>query len=50
MLFLAELYEQGIAKPSTEQLVEPEEIMRKRFKFAKEKYGERMTFTVPIAV
>ena len=44
---LAELYEQGIAKPSTEQLVEPEEIMRKRFKFAKEKYGERMTFTGP---
>ena len=44
---LAELYEQGMAKPSIEQLVEPVEIMRKRFKFAKEKYGERMTFTGP---
>ena len=44
---LAELYEQGIARPSIEQLVESEDIIRKRFKFAKEKYGERMTFTGP---
>ena len=44
---LAELYEKGIAKPSPEQLVETEEIIKKRFKFAKEKYGERMTFTGP---
>jgi 5-methyltetrahydropteroyltriglutamate--homocysteine methyltransferase len=43
----AELYENGITKPTTEQLVEPEETMRKRYLFAKEKYGESMTFTGP---
>ncbi|HYA77702.1 MAG TPA: hypothetical protein VEF91_03205 [Verrucomicrobiae bacterium] len=44
---LAELYEKGVAKPSAEQLVEPEETIRKRYKVAKEKYGEKMTFTGP---
>jgi 5-methyltetrahydropteroyltriglutamate--homocysteine methyltransferase len=44
---LAELYEKGIAKPSAEQLVESEETIRKRFRVAKEKYGDRMTFTGP---
>jgi 5-methyltetrahydropteroyltriglutamate--homocysteine methyltransferase len=44
---LAELYEKGITKPLAEQLVEPDDVIRKRFKFAKEKYGERMTFTGP---
>ena len=44
---LAELYERGIAKPSAVQLVESEEIIKKRFRFAKEKYGEQMTFTGP---
>jgi 5-methyltetrahydropteroyltriglutamate--homocysteine methyltransferase len=44
---LAELYEKGVAKPSVEQLVEPEDIIRKRFEVAKEKYGDRMTFTGP---
>jgi 5-methyltetrahydropteroyltriglutamate--homocysteine methyltransferase len=44
---LAELYEKGITKPSAEQLVEPEETIRKRYKFAKEKYGDRMAFTGP---
>jgi len=43
----AELYEKGIAKPSAEQLVEPEDTIRKRFGVAKEKYGDRMTFTGP---
>ncbi len=43
----AELYEKGVPEPSPEQLVESEDIIRKRFKFAKEKYGERMTFTGP---
>jgi 5-methyltetrahydropteroyltriglutamate--homocysteine methyltransferase len=43
----AELYEKGITKPSAEQLVESEETIRKRYLFAKEKYGERMTFTGP---
>ncbi len=44
---LAELYEKGIANPSASQLVESEDVIRKRFRFAKEKYGERMTFTGP---
>jgi 5-methyltetrahydropteroyltriglutamate--homocysteine methyltransferase len=44
---LAELYEKGITKPSAEQLVESEEIIKKRFKIAKEKYGDRMSFTGP---
>jgi 5-methyltetrahydropteroyltriglutamate--homocysteine methyltransferase len=43
----AELYEKGITQPSTEQLVESIEEMRRRYRFAKEKYGERMTFTGP---
>ena len=46
-IIFAELYEKGIAKPSAEQLVEPEETIRKRYRVAKEKYGERMTFTGP---
>jgi 5-methyltetrahydropteroyltriglutamate--homocysteine methyltransferase len=44
---LAELYEKGIAKPSAEQLVESEDTIKKRYRVAKEKYGERMTFTGP---
>jgi 5-methyltetrahydropteroyltriglutamate--homocysteine methyltransferase len=44
---LAELYDKGIAKPSAEQLVESEDTINRRFKGAKEKYGERMTFTGP---
>ncbi len=43
----AELYEKGIAQPKTEDIVEPLETIRKRYRFAKEKYGERMTFTGP---
>jgi 5-methyltetrahydropteroyltriglutamate--homocysteine methyltransferase len=43
----AELYEKGITQPSTEQLVEKQETVTKRYRFAKEKYGERMTFTGP---
>ncbi|MDH7477914.1 MAG: hypothetical protein QHH17_05995 [Candidatus Bathyarchaeota archaeon] len=44
---MAELYEKGITKPNVEQLVESEETIKKRFLKAKEKYGERMTFTGP---
>jgi 5-methyltetrahydropteroyltriglutamate--homocysteine methyltransferase len=44
---MAELYEKGLPKPNVEQLVEDEETIRKRFKAAKEKFGERMTFTGP---
>jgi 5-methyltetrahydropteroyltriglutamate--homocysteine methyltransferase len=43
----AELYEKGVKKPDAEQLVESEETIKKRFLKAKEKYGERMTFTGP---
>jgi len=43
----AELYEKGIKEPSTEQSVETVETIQKRYRFAKEKYGERMTFTGP---
>ena len=43
----AELYEKGITQPSTEQLVETTETIKKRYEVAREKYGERMTFTGP---
>ena len=43
----AELHDKGIAKPTTEQLVETEETIRKRYVFAKEKFGDRMTFSGP---
>jgi 5-methyltetrahydropteroyltriglutamate--homocysteine methyltransferase len=44
---LAELFERGFSKPSAEQLVESEETIGRRYRVAKEKYGERMTFTGP---
>jgi 5-methyltetrahydropteroyltriglutamate--homocysteine methyltransferase len=44
---LAELHDQGVAKPSAEQLVESEETIRKRFLFAKEKFGDQMSFSGP---
>ena len=43
----AELYEKGVAKPTNEQLVESMDVMAKRYRFAKDKYGDRMTFTGP---
>ncbi|MDR0373225.1 MAG: hypothetical protein LBI79_06690 [Nitrososphaerota archaeon] len=43
----AELYEKGITQPTAEQLVEPLETIQNRYRFAKAKYGERMTFTGP---
>jgi 5-methyltetrahydropteroyltriglutamate--homocysteine methyltransferase len=43
----AQLYEKGITQPSIYQLVETEDVIRKRYLFAKEKYEERMTFTGP---
>jgi 5-methyltetrahydropteroyltriglutamate--homocysteine methyltransferase len=43
----AELYEKGIVKPSNEQLVDSVDTIRNRYRMAKEKYGERMTFTGP---
>jgi 5-methyltetrahydropteroyltriglutamate--homocysteine methyltransferase len=44
---LAELHDQGIANPSAEQLVESKEAIHKRYLFAKEKFGDQMTFTGP---
>lgn len=44
---LAELHDEGIAAPTPEQMVESEQTIRKRYHTAKEKYGERMTFTGP---
>lgn len=44
---IAELYNKGIAKPTAEQLVESEDVIRKRFSVAKKKYGEMMTFAGP---
>jgi 5-methyltetrahydropteroyltriglutamate--homocysteine methyltransferase len=44
---IAELHSKGITKPNAEQLVESEEKIRKRFAAAKERYGDRMTFTGP---
>jgi 5-methyltetrahydropteroyltriglutamate--homocysteine methyltransferase len=43
----AELYEKGITQPSPEQIVDNVETIQKRYRFAKEKYGEQMTFTGP---
>ncbi len=43
----AELNDKGIAKPAIEQLAETEEVIRKRYVFAKEKYGDRLAFTGP---
>jgi len=44
---IAELYDKCIKKPKCEQLVESEEVIRKRFLISKNKYGDRMTFTGP---
>jgi 5-methyltetrahydropteroyltriglutamate--homocysteine methyltransferase len=44
---VAELHDEGVTKPEKEQLVEEEAVMKKRYVAAKEKYGERMTFTGP---
>jgi 5-methyltetrahydropteroyltriglutamate--homocysteine methyltransferase len=43
----AEQVEKGITQPTSEQLVESVDAMQKRFLFAKEKFGETMTFTGP---
>lgn len=44
---MAELRDSGIEKPTANQLVESEEQIKKRFRFAKEKFGERMAFSGP---
>ena len=44
---LAELHDQGVATPTVEQMVESEQTIRKRYRVAKEKYGDLMTFAGP---
>jgi 5-methyltetrahydropteroyltriglutamate--homocysteine methyltransferase len=44
---MAELNDKGVPKPTVEQLVESGEVIKKRYVSAKEKYGDRMTFTGP---
>ncbi len=44
---LAELYDKGVTKPTVAQMVDSEDVIRKRYLAAKEKYGETMTFTGP---
>jgi 5-methyltetrahydropteroyltriglutamate--homocysteine methyltransferase len=43
----AELQEKGEDKPSNEQIADSVDTIRKRYRVAKEKYGDRMTFTGP---
>jgi len=44
---VAELHDRGVVKPTAEQMVDGEDTIRKRYVAAKEKYGDRMTFTGP---
>jgi 5-methyltetrahydropteroyltriglutamate--homocysteine methyltransferase len=44
---IAELHDKGIANPTTEQIVETQETINKRYAFAKTKFGDTMTFTGP---
>jgi 5-methyltetrahydropteroyltriglutamate--homocysteine methyltransferase len=44
---LAELNDKGVTKPTAEQLVEDEAVIKKRYVAAKEKFGDRITFTGP---
>jgi 5-methyltetrahydropteroyltriglutamate--homocysteine methyltransferase len=44
---LAELNDKGVVKPTMEQLVDDEAVIRKRYLAAKDKYGDRLAFTGP---
>ncbi len=44
---MAELHDKGVTKPTAEQLVEAEQVIKKRYVAAKEKFGERLTFAGP---
>lgn len=44
---MAELYDKGVRKPSIEQIAEEEATIQRRLKTAKQKYGERMSYTGP---
>jgi 5-methyltetrahydropteroyltriglutamate--homocysteine methyltransferase len=43
----SELHDRGVANPTAEQIVESQETIRKRYVFAKQKFGDAMTFTGP---
>ncbi len=43
----SELNDQGITNPTIDQLAESEDTIRKRYNFAKARFGDRMTFTGP---
>ncbi len=43
----SELNDRGITNPTAEQLVDDEDTIRKRYNFAKKKFGETMTFSGP---
>jgi 5-methyltetrahydropteroyltriglutamate--homocysteine methyltransferase len=43
----AELHDSGVMNPTTDELVEPEETMRRRFDLARERYGDRLLFAGP---
>jgi len=44
---MAELNDKGVSKPTVQQLVESKDAIKKRYAAAKQKYGDRMTFTGP---
>jgi 5-methyltetrahydropteroyltriglutamate--homocysteine methyltransferase len=44
---LSEIYDEGITNPTTEQLVDTEDEIARRYMTAKQKFGDRMTFTGP---
>lgn len=44
---MAELHEKGITKPQVWQIVEDEHTIKRRFEKAKERFGEKITFTGP---
>jgi 5-methyltetrahydropteroyltriglutamate--homocysteine methyltransferase len=44
---IAELHDKGVTKPTAEQMVDSEEVMRKRYLAAEGKYGNRLRFTGP---
>jgi 5-methyltetrahydropteroyltriglutamate--homocysteine methyltransferase len=44
---MAELNDEGVTKPTAEQLVEAEQVIKKRYVSAKQKYRDQMTFTGP---
>jgi 5-methyltetrahydropteroyltriglutamate--homocysteine methyltransferase len=44
---VAELHDGGVVEPTAEQMVDGEDVIRKRYIAVKEKYGDKLTFTGP---